>query len=144
MSTMDLARLSAMVDAYGAQASRWPQAERTAALQLLAESAAARALLESAAALDRALDEFVVAPPDPQLRARILASYSSAAPGWREFLSGLWRDLGGWGLVGPVFAASLTLGAVLPTWTDQAVIDLPDEDLMASLDPMDGYTEMNP
>lgn len=144
MNRMNLARLSELLDAYGAAAERWPQSERQAALQLLAESAAAQRLRDNAALLDASLDDFIVAPVNTQLRQRILASFPPAAPGWRALLAELWQDLGGWRLVAPAFALSLTLGAVLPIWLDQSVTNLPDEDLIASVLLADNNSEVLP
>jgi hypothetical protein len=72
---MDQVRLRALLDAYGADPERWPEAERTAAQSLLAGSEAARAELAAAAALDATLDALAEPPaPSPALSARILAA----------------------------------------------------------------------
>lgn len=137
MKSMNIARLMELLDAYGASDRRWPQSERAAALQLLSESPQARELRDTAALLDASLDQFTVAPASPQLRARILDSFPPAASSWRLWLAELWQELGGWRLLAPAFAASLTLGAVLPIWFDQSTTDLPDEDLIAAMQPVD-------
>ncbi len=133
MSSMNQARLSELLDAYGNNPLRWPEAERAAALQLLASSAEARALRDHAALLDASLDQFEVAPASAQLRARILRSYPPTPIGWRVWLAELWQELGGWRMVTPAFAASLFLGAMLPSLMEQSTTDLPDEDLIAAV-----------
>lgn len=71
-SDMDMQRLEVLLDAYGADPARWPAAERAAALALLAADPAARAGLEQARQLDRALDALPPAPaPAGDLAARI-------------------------------------------------------------------------
>ena len=111
MKELSLERLETLLDCHGGDLRRWPPSERAAAERLLAGSAAARALKAQAEALDAALDDYAVAPPDPQLRARLVSAQAPRADraGW---LRELWRDLGGWRLAGPAFAASLALGAI--------------------------------
>lgn len=81
-------RLRALLDAYGAAPERWPEDERAAAEALVAQSAAARAFREEAAALDRALDTVPSAPPSPLLAARVLATAPRPRPtrAWRRAL----------------------------------------------------------
>jgi hypothetical protein len=73
MVAMTLDRLDQLLDAYGARAERWPDAEREAALALLAASAAARARRDAAATLDAVLDRTPAAAPSRDLAHRILA-----------------------------------------------------------------------
>ncbi|MDM7945499.1 MAG: hypothetical protein QUV20_04135 [Oceanibaculum nanhaiense] len=74
LQAMDLQRLEALLDAYGADPARWPAAERAAALALLAIEPAAQARLEQARQLDRVLDALPPAPaPAGDLAARIRA-----------------------------------------------------------------------
>ncbi len=70
---VDLERLRAIVEAYGADAARWPEAEREGALALLASSPEAAALREQARELDALLDGASVFEPTPELLARVLA-----------------------------------------------------------------------
>jgi len=49
-------RFKAIVDAYGADPARWPDAERAAALRFLANDVRAKAWLDEARALDGLLD----------------------------------------------------------------------------------------
>lgn len=71
-------RLKQMLAAYGAQPRRWPEAEREAALALLAGSDEARRLLEEARAIDRLLD--VVPAPEAALDAASLAARLTERP----------------------------------------------------------------
>ena len=69
---MNLNRFQALIDAYGADAERWPFGERDAAEALLEESGAARAILSEARTLDALLAD---APPtvvSPLLKNRVL------------------------------------------------------------------------
>jgi hypothetical protein len=58
-------RFRAIVDAYGAHARRWPEAERAAAIEWATQHRAqADALLADAAQLDAWLESDTVAAPD--------------------------------------------------------------------------------
>ena len=139
MSTekMTLERLRAVIEAYGTSPPRWPAAERAAAASLLAESAAARALVTEAAPLDELLDAVPAIAPTPAMRAAILALAPSrarprAGDGWRALIG----ELGGWRLGGAVLAASLVLGIVSGGWlsTDLTTESPPDLLQLALLD----------
>src|SRR5262249_45242410 len=58
MTTMTIDRLQTILDAYGAAPARWPEAEREAALTLIAQSAQARAAVTAASALDASIDVY--------------------------------------------------------------------------------------
>ncbi len=58
-----LTRLAEILDAYGADPDCWPLEDRVAALELLAQSAEARALAHGAANLDALLDTAPLTPP---------------------------------------------------------------------------------
>lgn len=70
---MTLERFTAIVDAYGANPERWPDAERAGGLALLELSPEARAARDAAATLDRLLDHAPVAASDPALERSVLA-----------------------------------------------------------------------
>jgi len=70
----DLDRLRAIIDAYGGDPLRWPDAERGPALALLARSADARRLHADALRLDAALDLLPASAPSPGLEERIVAA----------------------------------------------------------------------
>jgi uncharacterized membrane protein (DUF4010 family) len=60
---MDVTEFEDWLDRLGEDVSRWPDPQREAAQTLLADSAAARAVLEEAVALRRALAGVSAAPP---------------------------------------------------------------------------------
>jgi hypothetical protein len=68
---LSLARLRELLDAYGADAARWPENERAAARELCASDAQAQALLTQAQALDALLDQAPSYEPSPVLAARV-------------------------------------------------------------------------
>jgi len=68
---MNLQRFEQLIDAYGSDPQRWPHAERSAALKLLAQSPEAADLQQQSVWLDQALDQFA-APAFEQLHARLL------------------------------------------------------------------------
>lgn len=70
---VDLERLRAIVEAYGADAARWPEAEREGALALLASSPEATQYRDRARALDAMLDRATAYEPAPGLLTRVLA-----------------------------------------------------------------------
>lgn len=145
MNPMNPLRLAELLDAYGADPRRWPAAERAAAQALLAASPEAASLQRRAALLDDALDQYVATAPAPALRQALLAAaVLPQRASWREMLADFWRDLGGWRLAGPAFAASLVLGAMLPLMLDETAVDLPDEDLIAAVQMVDELPEWTP
>jgi hypothetical protein len=89
---MDKARFQALADAYGGDVTRWPEAEREAALALLADQPAmARTVLAAALSLDTVLDALPTPAVRADLRARLLAAAPKARSGpgpWRRWLAG--------------------------------------------------------
>lgn len=144
MSSMSLTRFTEILDAYGANEQRWPIVERDLALQLLQSSEAARALQVQAAELDQGLDSWVLAAPSANLQAQVIASFVPKKSGWRSVLAEFWRDIGGWRMAGPAFAASLAIGAVVPFWLDDGSTDLPEEDLIAAVQMVEDFSEIGP
>ena len=65
-------RFEQLLDAWGADPRRWPEAERAAAQEHLARDPSARALGARAAELDALLDSHHVAPPDAALVRAVL------------------------------------------------------------------------
>lgn len=79
--TMTPQRFAQIVDAYGADPRRWPDAERAAAQAFAqAHPREAAAPLAAAAALDACLAADVVEPADRALRRRIIASAEVQRP----------------------------------------------------------------
>lgn len=72
---MDRARFEYLLEAYGAELSRWPANERAAAAVFLAQNGDGLAeALATARALDAQLDEARAVPDTAALAARILAT----------------------------------------------------------------------
>lgn len=70
---LTIARLTELLDAYGARLAAWPSVPRQAAELLLRESAEAQRLVMEAEQLDGWLDQYEVAEEvSPRLRARVL------------------------------------------------------------------------
>ncbi len=84
---MNLERFTAIVDAYGADAARWPENERAGARALLAADPRARAILSQAVELDQLLDLAPSHLPSAALTGRILASLPPPRLGWRALLA---------------------------------------------------------
>jgi hypothetical protein len=81
MRGMTEQRLAEIIIAYGADADRWPDAERAAATELLGRSPDARTRLSEAAHLDLILDHLPVAEtPSAGLVDRIMAARPRALP----------------------------------------------------------------
>jgi hypothetical protein len=121
--TMGLERFQELIDAYGAEPSRWPLAERAGAEALLANDAQARALVADAAALDALLDAAEAAPePSDLLRHRVLR----AAPRARAAISRFgWASGAGWAAAA---AAGVLVGVSVGhqmslTWQADAVLE---------------------
>jgi hypothetical protein len=81
---MDRTRFDALLEAYGADMARWPEADRAEA-EAFAAAPEAQASLHAARALDRLLDAYQAEAPSLALRQRILARapQARAARGWR-------------------------------------------------------------
>lgn len=114
-------RFAALLEAYGAEPARWPEAERAAARRFeAAHPQTAEPLLAEARALDRAIDRALQAHAasalSPAARAALHRDARTSAPppprslaarlaGWRptEWMGGDWRPAG-------ALAAALFLG----------------------------------
>ncbi|MFO1126291.1 MAG: hypothetical protein U1E25_14160 [Methylocystis sp.] len=72
-------RLQELLDAFGADPTRWPREECDAALELIARSPAAQAQVTRAAALDTALNQWAD-PPLPRFDAPALTARVAATP----------------------------------------------------------------
>jgi hypothetical protein len=101
-------RFSQLVDAYGADPQRWPEAERAAGLALAAQaSPEQRARMKEAATLDDWLAAYTVPAPDSALVRRIV----SGAPAPRSRLFARWHAQWWWpgaGFAGAGLAGVLT------------------------------------
>ncbi len=111
-------RLAALVDAYGAEPTRWPADERSQATALIRGNAQADVLLSQARSLDQALDSVVPATVPATLSSRILDGFDqiAARPSIRRFISVaaniVWPGAPMW-QPSVALAASLIAGLVL-------------------------------
>lgn len=113
---MNLDRFQELLDAYGADPRRWPEAERGAAIAFLSDSAEAQARAARARALDALLEE-AGPPAAPKLDPEALAASITRTPqrpARREW-PGPWTASFGWpGLAGLAAAA---LAGFLVGWS---------------------------
>ncbi|WP_162875611.1 hypothetical protein [Sphingomonas crusticola] len=100
---MEFARFEALVAAYGATPSRWPEGERDAAEALARSDPRAAALLAEADGLDTLLFAHRVAEPSRTLRAMVLEGAPTRGPFIRRIR--LWWS-------GPAFALAAAAGIV--------------------------------
>ena len=138
---MDKKRLSAILEAYGADPAHWPAAERAAALAL-AEAEPSLANERSAAAtLDRLLAKAPAGTVDNALRTRVLETAppprmrtllkggrrARGAPGFNEIIR--IPSFGGVAIARPVAILAIAIclglgaGALLPSGVDSAQSD---------------------
>ena len=119
---MGLERFEHLVDAYGADPRRWPEAERAAAEVFLSGSEAARALVEGAARLDALLATAPALEPSELLVHRVLR----AAPVRRTRIDGFgWASGAGWAAAAAAgVLVGLSLGQqVSHAWQAEAVLE---------------------
>lgn len=115
---MTAQRLTALIEAYGADPARWPAHERSLGAAALAEPAL-RIALDEARALDQLLDASRPPAPSAALRDRVLAGALMAgltAPRRRWSFDPLtWLSGAGWAAA--AFAGVLAGGALASDWT---------------------------
>ncbi len=101
---MKTERLAEILQAYGGDPLRWPEAERLAAQGLAARDPRAAAMVDEAEALDALFDAAPTVTPDAALIARVLARRPRPSL-WRELFpnTGVWKPAAG-------FAVALALG----------------------------------
>ena len=146
---MALDRLQSLIDAYGADAERWPADERAAALLLIARSAEARAYLHDARQLDALLDQAPMHPVvtvDPEQLAAAIARTPARPSAARAPRPGLKRGAGSWlGFGWPNFAALAAAGLVgfMIGWTDlNSATTAPSRgDLLDAMAPVSGMDD---
>jgi hypothetical protein len=118
--TMTAERFKTLLEAYGGDLARWPNAERLAAHAYARGAPEAPGLLAEARQIDALLARAVVTPPRAALEAAILARIKSVPqagkPGFRASLAGLletlWPRTAMW-KPASVFASALVLGALI-------------------------------
>jgi len=119
---MKLERFAEIIDAYGGDPLRWPEAERLAAQGLAARDPRAGAMLAEAEALDALFDAAPDHAPGDALTARILARRPRPSL-WREMFPnvGVWKPALG-------FAMALAVGVgIQGAAADQMGLNLSDE-----------------
>jgi hypothetical protein len=126
--TLTLERLDEILDAYGAEPSRWPEAELAAALALLERSPEARARRAAAARLDSVLALAPAAVPSAELVAQVLAARGGGRAAARE---GRWSRTRRWGSA----AAAVAVAAGVALWLvrDTPPVAAPDPQVVAQL-----------
>jgi hypothetical protein len=118
---IDLNRLGTLLDAYGADRTRWPEAERTGAWALIESNSAARALYDEACALDDLLGKASAIEPSPELKAEILAA--AARTRQESWIAALWPFGAAWKPASALAAAimlGIAAGVVLPNPFNEA------------------------
>jgi hypothetical protein len=110
---MNAERFERLLDAYGAEARRWPAAEREAAAAFAA-TAEGQAAMAEARELEMLLDAAPALQPSHDLRSRVLAAAPRERSGWAGGLRGrlgFWASgagLAAAGLAGVLFGATLS------------------------------------
>jgi hypothetical protein len=132
MMLMTPERLARILEAYGADPSRWPVAERDFALALLSRD---ESLARQAFALDRRLDRFAVPCPDAAMAGRALAGFAALTHG--SLLRRWWFAmlLAGAGALGMV--AGTLLFALMPLERDASWLDEHNTVFSAPVDPVE-------
>ncbi|OZI66892.1 hypothetical protein [Bordetella genomosp. 11] len=107
-------RFRTIVDAYGADVRRWPEAERAAAQAWAsAHRIQADRILAQAAPLDAWLDSHAVAPPARAMFDRIVAGAPARHPFWRRsrvwWSSAVFAGVGAAGAFAGACAVSLSM-----------------------------------
>jgi len=123
---MTVEQLAVLLEIYGSDPRRWPQADRAAAEALILKSPEAQELHARAQALDNLLDTVTPLPADDSLRRRILTRIPDAS--LRSVRGGSPSDwfLGRWWPQAAALAAAAVLGVViggtvLPPPSDRAM-----------------------
>jgi ferric-dicitrate binding protein FerR (iron transport regulator) len=111
---MRRSRLRRLIAAYGADASRWPEAERRAAARMAAADPSARAALADAGRLDELLDCAAPTPAAGPLEIAVLPAQRRSACGMLV----RWVGSAAAGRLGPalsIFAAASVVGVLIGT-----------------------------
>ena len=154
---MELSRLQALLEAYGADTKRWPHQYRQVAEAMLASHAEARAMWDEARTLELLLDHAPLrdAAPQADLAARIVARATSERPAMTAAqplpdnvvplrrstpqtatppaVRGVGSRRSDW-RTGGVLAASLMLGLLIGSFgLTASMLDLDDDDSIAAI-----------
>lgn len=129
-------RFTQIVEAYGADARLWPQAERAEAEAFVAARPdAVRAALAAAGRLDAALNRYTV-PEDPGLAARILAA--RPVLNGRRWAGGLAAGLAAACVAGMAFGVNLSRAVTVDAHAEAVMAAALDGGDMAILDEEQG------
>jgi hypothetical protein len=140
---MNKDRLDQLLEAYGAEPARWPEAERAAAMRMFAERPRGEALAAERR-IDAMLDAWTADPASLSLRERIAA----AAPGMRRARP-VWRSPAFWlsgaglaaaGVMGLMVGASLGEGHGRAASGDEDVVAAAFDSIAATATPADAET----
>ena len=135
MNDLTADRVRALLDAYGADHGRWPQAERAAAQRLMAADPALAAEVAEAAAVDTLLDALPDPAPGPALRVALKAIPERDRLGWTDRLAALWPFEAPWRPAAGLAAAAavgLVIGLATPeTSTADAALTVAYHDPVA-------------
>lgn len=107
MTGMTEDRVRDLLAAYGADAERWPEAEREPARRLVESDPGLASEIAEAAALDTLLDAMPVPAPSPALRVRLKAIPDRAPARWADRLAALWPFGPPWRPAAGLVAAAL-------------------------------------
>lgn len=129
-------RVVELIDAYGADPLRWPDAERSAAEQALWNSPQLRQHQASARELDQAIDALPLVAPAPALRERLLRAAPVVRRGPWQWLRALLGELGAPpSVLGPALAAAcvlgIAIGSLAPVDNTALAADGAEEDVLA-------------
>jgi len=122
---MNHSRLLQLINAYGTNSDRWPEEERSSALQQLAQDSDAQQAINNLKSFDAVLDSYIV-PPLTDLRRKILGNLHKSwidsgiewlMPSFDELPAYFWR---------PVLAASLPLITGLLLGSNLFTVDIAD------------------
>lgn len=124
---IDLDRLRTLLDAYGADRTRWPEGERGAAWALIEANDQARALFEDARVLDDLLSRASAIEPSLELKAEVLAAAGRPRESW---IQALWPFGAAWKPASALAAAVLLgiiAGVVLPSPFENGEVPIESE-----------------
>lgn len=124
MTALEFSRL---LDAHGADLSRWPVPAQQAGLDLAASDPDAKAALAEAKALEAVLAEAPRGTVTKALEESILAQFDARrSQARRGFFAALWPQGPAW-VPASAFAASLLLGVMCASFVPGATGAVPDE-----------------
>lgn len=119
---MKKAEFQRLLDSYGADFDRWPEAARTAARAFLEATPEMRAAIEQAASFDRLLDD-AVPDPDPLRLARLADRIRRQAAHRQQGVS-RWENRLQWLYYSGAFAVGAACAAMIGSGQESTTLDL--------------------